>query len=158
MGGVPASWSYSNGVSEITVTTPPHAAGAVNIDLTPNSGSPYTKTNAFAYLPTTFTDNTIVVGVTTAKALHILELRQPVDTLRAVAGMPAAPWTDPTLSPSNTLIKAVHILEVRTYLEDAAARLGYSAGTYTDPGLSAGFVIKVVHIEEPRQRIRVIAG
>src|SRR5262249_21280011 len=135
-----------------------HAAGAVNIDLTPTSGSPYTKTNAFAYLPTTFTDNTLAPGVTTAKAQHIIELRPAVDALRAVAGLGPAPWTDSTLLPFNTSIKAVHILELRTYLEDAVARLGYSAGTYTDPALSSGFLIKRVHIEELRQRIRAIAG
>lgn len=158
VGGVSASWTYSNGTSEITVTTPSHAVGAVNIDLTPTSGIGYSKTNAFAYLPTTFTDNTLVVGVTTVKAQHIIELRQAVDALRAVAGLGPAPWADATLVPFNTAIKAVHITELRSYLENVAALLGYSAGSYTDPGLSSGFVIKRVHIEELRQRIRTIAG
>jgi reprolysin-like metallo-peptidase family M12B len=158
MGGVSASWSYTNGTIEVTVTTPPHAVGAVNIDLTPTSGSPYSKSNAFAYLPTVFTDDTLVVGVTTAKAQHIIELRQAVDALRLVSGLAPAPWADPVLQPFNTVIKAVHILELRLYLEDAAGRLGYTAGSYTDPPLSSGFVIKRVHIEELRQRIRAIAG
>ncbi|HZS10468.1 MAG TPA: M12 family metallo-peptidase [Blastocatellia bacterium] len=158
VGGVSATWSYSNGTSEITVTTPAHAVGAVNIVLTPMSGGAYTKTNAFAYLPTTFTDNTLVTGVTTVKAQHIIELRQAVDALRAVAGLGPAPWTDSTPVPANTVIKAVHIVELRTWLEDAAGRLGYSAGTYTDPMLGSGVVIKRVHIEELRQRIRTIAG
>ncbi|NOT59851.1 MAG: hypothetical protein HOP19_06450 [Acidobacteria bacterium] len=126
--------------------------------LTPTSGSPYTKTNAFAYLPTIFTDDTLVAGVTTAKAQHIIELRQAVDALRVVAGLSAAVWTDATLSPASTIIKAVHITELRTNLENAAALLGYAAGSYTDPGLGGGFVIKRVHIEELRQRIRAIAG
>ena len=130
----------------------------MNIDLTPTSGLGYTKTNAFAYLPTVFSDQPLIAGVTTAKAQHILELRQAVDALRIVAGFPSAPWTDPTLSPTSTLIKAVHITELRSYLENVAALLGYSAGSYTDSGLSSGFVIKRVHIEELRQRIRAIAG
>jgi hypothetical protein len=158
IGGFTAPWFYSNGTSEITVTTPPNAPGAANIDLTPTSGIGYTKTNAFAYLPLTFTDQPLMVGVTTAKAQHILELRQAVDALRIVAGLGPAPWTDPTLSPMSTFIKAVHITELRTYLEQVAALLGYSAGSYTDPGLSSGFVIKRIHIEELRQRIRNIAG
>jgi YVTN family beta-propeller protein len=152
VGGVPASWSYSNGTSEVTLTTPPHAAGAVNIDLMPTLGSPYSKSNAFAYLPTLFTDDTLVVGVTTAKAQHILELRQAVDALRALAGFAPAPWTDPTLTPTSTMIRAVHIAELRTYLDQAAG-----AGSY-DPTLSSGMPIKRVHIEELRQRIRSIAG
>ncbi len=158
IGGNPVSWFYSNGTSEITITTPAHTAGAVNIDLTPLSGSPYTKSNAFAYLPTTFTDNTLVVGATTTKTQHTLELRQAVDALRAVAGLSSAPWTDSNLAPTNSLIKAVHITELRTYLENATALLGYSAGTYTDPTLSNSFMIKRAHIEELRQRIRSIAG
>jgi hypothetical protein len=157
MGGVSANWTYSIGTSEITVTTPAHAVGAVDIVLTPSSGSPFTKTNAFAYLPTVFTDDTLVVGVTTAKAQHIIELRNAVDALRLVAGLGLAPWTDPTLSPTSTVIKAVHITELRTNLENAAALLGYAAGSYTDPALN-GLVIKRVHIEELRERLRTIAG
>src|SRR5256884_3323215 len=89
MGGSPASWSYTNGpgdTSTITVTTPAHSVGAVQIDVTPTSGSAYSKTNAFAYLPTVFTDDSIVVGQTSAKAQHVLELRQAVEALRAVEG------------------------------------------------------------------------
>ena len=158
LGGTSASWSYTNGPSEVTVTTPAHAVGAVSIDLTPTSGSPYSKTNAFAYLPTVFTDDTLVVGMTTAKAQHIVELRNAVDSLRLVAGLGLAPWTDATLSPSSTVIKAVHITELRSNLEQVAALLGYGAGSYTDPVLTGGLVIKRVHIEELRQRIRAIAG
>ncbi len=96
--------------------------------------------------------------VTTAKAQHIIELRQAVDALRIVAGLGPAPWTDPTLSPTSTLIKAVHITQLRTYLEQAAALLGYSSGNYSDPGVGSGFVIKRAHVEELRQRIRNLAG
>ena len=158
VGGVAASWSYRNGTSEITVTTPAHVVAPVSIDLTPVSGTGFSKTNAFAYLPLTFTDNTLVAGATTAKVQHIYELRQAVDALRAVAGLPVAPWTDEVLLPTGTAIKAVHITELRTYLENAAAPLGYSPGSYTDPTLSSGMVIKRVHIEELRQRIRNLAG
>lgn len=160
MGGSAASWFYTNGggnTTSITVTTPAHTAGAVQIDLTPTSGSPLSKANAFAYLPTVFTDNTLTVGQTTAKAQHIIELRQVVDSMRAVAGLAPATWTDASLT-AGGLIKAIHIQELRTNLDGAATQLGYSTSPYTDPGLSAGLVIKRIHIEELRQRIRVIAG
>ena len=158
IGGTSVAWSYAIGTSAIEFTTPSHAVGAVDIVLTPTSGSPVTKTNAFAYLPTVFTDNTLTIGVTTAKAQHVIEIRQAVDALRAVAGLGPAPWTDLSLSPFNTKIKAAHILELRTYLEDAASRLGLTPGSYNDPGLTTGFVIKRAHIEDLRQRIRNIAG
>lgn len=158
IGGVAVTWSYTSGTSAIAFNTPAHAVGAVDIVLTPASGSALTKTNAFAYLPITFTDNTLTVGVTTVKAQHILELRQAVDALRAVAGLGGAPWADATVSPFITSIRAVHITELRFYLEDAAQRLGYTTITYTDPGLSSAFQIKRLHIEELRQRLRTLAG
>lgn len=160
IGGAGVSWFYTNGpgdTSQITVTTPAHSVGAVQIDLTPTTGSVYSKANVFAYLPTVFTDDTLSIGITTAKALHIIELRQAVDAMRAVAGLGPAPWTDPTLVAGN-FIRAIHIQELRTYLNGAASSLGYSTSAYTDPSLSAGFLIKGVHIEELRQRIRTIAG
>lgn len=157
-GGSTATWSYTNGTSEITVTTPAHVVGAVDIDLVPVSGSTYTKSNAFAYLPTVFTDNTLLVGVTTAKTQHIVELRQAVDALRAVAGLGPAAWTDAVLAPMITTIKAVHIQELRTNLDSVATTLGYATEPYTDPSLSSSIFIKKVHIEELRQRIRNIAG
>lgn len=159
MGGLNvATWSYTNGTSEVTLTTPAHVAGAVDIVLTPTAGSPYTKTNAFAYLPKVFTDDTLVPGVTIAKAQHVLELRQAVEALRIVAGLGAASWTDPTLTPTSTVIKAVHITELRSNLETAATTLGYSPMNYTDPVLNSNVPIKRIHIEELRQRIRNIAG
>jgi hypothetical protein len=161
VGSVTANWSYTNGASDttmITVTTPAHAVGAVGISLSSNSGLGYFKSNAFAYLPTSFTDDPLVAGVTTARAQHILELRQAVDALRAVAGLGPAIWTDPTLVPTSTVIKALHITQLRSALEDVATRLGYPGASYTDPMLGAGYVIKRVHIEELRQRIRAIAG
>jgi hypothetical protein len=161
MGGASASWVYTNGggdTSTITVTTPVHSVGAVQIDLTPSSGTGYSKPNAFAILPTVFTDDTLVIGTTTAKVQHIIELRQAVDALRAVAGLTPAPWTDATLTPGGSVIRAIHIQELRTYLDDAATRLGYATSPYTDPSLSTGYSIKRIHIEELRQRIRFIAG
>ncbi len=160
MGGSPASWFYTNGpgdTSTITVTTPAHSVGAVQIDVTPTSGSAYSKTDAFAYLPTVFTDDSIVVSQTTAKAQHILELRQAVEALRAVEALGVVPWTDSALAPGTT-IRATHILELRRFLDDAATRLGFSTSPYTDAGLTSGFLIKRIHIEELRQRIRTIAG
>jgi len=160
MGGSPASFFYTNGAgdtSKITVTTPAHAVGAVDIVLTPTAGNALTKTNGFAYLPTVFTDDTIMVGQTTAKAQHILELRQAVDAMRAVAGLSGASWSDPALAPGDP-IRAVHIIELRTFLDDAATRLGFSTSPYTEPGLTTGFIIKRIHIQELRQRIRTIAG
>lgn len=159
VGGAAASFTFTNGTSEITLTTPPHAVGAVTITVSTSGGATLSKTNAFAYLPTVFTDDPLVAGVTTAKAQHVLELRAAVDALRLVAGLSPAPWTDATLAPGATIIKAVHVLELRAYLDDAAQRLGYPAGPpYSNPSLGPGSVIRRLDIEELRQRVRSIAG
>lgn len=156
IGGVSVAWDYTNlgDTTAITVTTPAHAVGAVEIVLSPVSGCGYSKPNVFAYLPTVFTDDIIVVGVTTAKAQHIIELRQAVDALRLVAGLPSASWTDATLILGASTIKGVHVLELRTNLDNALTTLGYPTQAYTDPALSTGNIIKRMHIEELRQRIR----
>lgn len=162
VGGISAQWSYTNGAGDtslISVTTPGHAVGAVSIDLVPAAGSTYSKPNAFAYLPTSFTDDPLVPHITKARAQHILELRQAVDALRAVAGLPQAQWTNVALTNFVTPIQAADISELRTYLEEAALALGYAKASYTDPDLGARTsVIRGVHIEELRLRIKALAG
>jgi hypothetical protein len=154
VGGIAASWSYTSSTRQVTLTSPPHVVGSADITLTSSSAGPYTRANAIAVLPATFTDNILVAGVTVVRAQHIIELRQAIDALRAVAGLGPAPWTDPALAAVPTPIKATHILELRSFLEQAAAALGYAAGSYTDPVLTVGMTVKRVHVEELRQRIR----
>lgn len=103
--------------------------------------------------PPTFTDDPLVAGVTTIKAVHITELRQTVDQLRARAGLPASVWTDTQLS--GNIIKAVHITELRARLNEARAALGLSNPAYTDPTLSVGSTpIKAAHVQELRDRVK----
>ncbi|HEY6247520.1 MAG TPA: hypothetical protein VIX17_26455 [Pyrinomonadaceae bacterium] len=78
--------------------------------------------------------------------------------MRAVAGLEPATWADATLLPGNNVIKAIHIQELRICLDDVATRLGYATSPDTEPALGSEFVIKRIHIEELRQRIRTIAG
>jgi subtilisin family serine protease len=152
VGGIAASWSYTSGTRQVTITSPAHVVGSADITLIPISGANYTRANAIAFLPAAFTDDILVAGVTVVRAQHIIELRQAVDALRAVAVLGPAPWVDPVLA--AVPIKAAHILELRAFLEEAAAALGYVAGNYTDAALGAGTTIKRVHVEELRQRLR----
>lgn len=157
VGDAPADWAYTNGTSEITLTTPQHAVGAVRIELLIPGGA-YSQPNAFAYLPTVFTDDPLTAGVAQAKAQHVIELRQAVDALRAVSGLPQAQWTDPLLVNFVTPVRATHINELRAYLEDAAVVLGYARASYTDQPLGPGSFLKRVHIEELRLRVKALAG
>jgi RHS repeat-associated protein len=97
----------------------------------------------------TFTDDPLVVNVTSVKAVHLTELRAAVDQARAHAGLSAASWAE-SISSGVTLIKASHITELRARLAEARTALGLSAASYTDPNLTIGDTIKAAHIQELR--------
>jgi RHS repeat-associated protein len=103
--------------------------------------------------PPVFTDDPLVAGTTNIKAVHITELRDAVNQLRARAALSAATWTDTTIA--GNLIKAVHIVELRTALDEARSALGLSNPAYTDPTLTAGSTtIKAAHVQELRDRVK----
>jgi len=113
------------------------------------------KANAFAYLPTVFTDNTLVVGVTTAKAQHILELRQAL--------IPCARWPDSgRRHDDSVLVSFRHFDQDTAHLRTAVVLRGCGGSAR----LRAGYTILVSiqdcnqagAYEELRQRIRNIAG
>jgi hypothetical protein len=78
------------------------------------------------------------VTSSTAKAQHIIELRQTVDSMRALAGRGGAHWNDPGLAAGDP-IKSDSDFGFAEDLNDAGSRLGYSTSAYTDPLLSSGF-------------------
>lgn len=94
-----------------------------------------------------FVDDPLIPGVTVIKAIHLTQLRQAVNAVRAAAGLSAASWTDPT--PTGVRVRAVHITELRNALTPALTALGKTA-TYTDPTLGPGTVVKAVHFQELR--------
>lgn len=98
----------------------------------------------------TFTDTPLTVGTTDVKGVHVTELRQAVNAVRAAANLSAATWTDSSLT--NVLIKAVHITELRTNLDQALTALSLPTSSYTDSSL-AGVLVKKIHIDEIRQRV-----
>lgn len=97
------------------------------------------------------TDPTLTVDATKVKAVHITELRQAVNAMRAAAGLAPATFTDPTLTAGSTRIKAVHITELRSALDAARAALGLFTMSYTDTSIVAGVgTIKAVHVNQLR--------
>jgi RHS repeat-associated protein len=109
-----------------------------------------TKTNTTAPTdPPTFTNSPLTAGVE-VKAIHITELRDAINALRARLGMSAYSWTESITS--GVSIKAAHIIEMRTALDQA---LGAPSGGYAT-GLAQGQPILAIHIQELRDR--VVAG
>jgi hypothetical protein len=102
----------------------------------------------------TFTDDPLVAQLTRIKAVHLAELRQAVNAVRAAAGLTATTFTDPTASPGTT-IRAVHFQELRTALNQARAPLGLSNVTFTDAALNAGTTsVRSAHITDLRNGVK----
>jgi YD repeat-containing protein len=100
-----------------------------------------------------FTDDPLVAGVTPIKSVHITELRQAVNAVRAAAGLAAATWTDATLS--GVPMKTVHIQELRTNLNAALSSLGLPLPSYTDPTLTSLVTVrKSAHVQDLRQGVK----
>ncbi len=109
-------------------------------------------TSAPALPPPTFTDDPLNdpqnPQKTIIKAIHITELRDAIDALRALLGLSAYSWAE-SVSVGN-FVKKDHISEMRTALDQA---LGAPAGGYS-AGLAVGQPILAVHIQELRDRVK----
>jgi hypothetical protein len=175
---IDVTWTAAPGAHHYQVERAPNLGGTftvVNSNVVGTSYSDTTVTSINAYLyrvrtadavgnlsppsgidvatAITFTDNPLTVGTTLVKAVHVTELRQAVNAVRAAANLTAATWTDPTLTAGTTAIKEVHVTELRTNLDAAWTALGIATSAYTDPSLT-GIAIKKVHIDEVRQRVK----
>ena len=108
-------------------------------------------------VPITFTDDPLVVQTTAVKAVHIVELRTAIASLRALNGLPTFTWTDLTLTPGTSPLQAVHILELRTALSEVYQGLLMAVPTYTDPTIVAGETVsKAAHVQELRNAVRAL--
>jgi hypothetical protein len=74
---------------------------------------------------------------TIIKAIHITDLRQRIDTLRANARLAQFIYTDSPLSAGTSPVRAIHVTEMRNALNEVYAAVGRPAPTYTDPALAA---------------------
>jgi hypothetical protein len=98
-----------------------------------------------------FTDPTLTAGSSIIRAVHVVELRNIIDTLRARRNLSQFAWTDLAVSANTTRPKAVHITEMREALGAVYQAAGESLPVYTDSALSGGSsAIKAVHISELR--------
>jgi hypothetical protein len=100
-----------------------------------------------------FTDDPLVAGMTTVKAVHITELRSRIDALRIRFGLGAYSWTDPTLT-AGTTTKAVHLAQLREALQQVYTASGRTPPTYTDPVIvGQSTVIRAAYIQELRTAV-----
>lgn len=91
------------------------------------------------------------------RAAVLTELRDVVDSVRALAGLPRAAWRDeppedPRPAP-GVLIRAWNFRELRSNLNPALSALGI-AEVPPDPTLAVGERIMAKHIQDVRDRVR----
>ena len=92
------------------------------------------------------------------QAVHLVQLRQAVNAVRALAGLSAASWTypDPVSSPpeQRRRIYLEDVTELRSRLDDALSILGLSQPYPTDPPLARGSVVSAEHFKQIRDRVK----
>lgn len=116
-----------------------------------NAGGASLYSNIDVATAITFTDDPLVVASTEVRAVHITQLRQAVDAMRACANLTAFSWTDTNLA--GVEVKALHIQQLRDNLDQALLAFGIQPSAYTDVPLS-GVEIKKIHLDQLRQRVR----
>lgn len=99
-----------------------------------------------------FTDEPITQRQTLIRAVHITEIRDAINAVRAAAGSPAAEF-EGEVAPGAT-IEADHIVEMRSLLDAARASLGLTAAVFADTGLGSGTMIKAAHIRDLRAAVK----
>ncbi|PYM70781.1 MAG: hypothetical protein DME03_20605, partial [Candidatus Rokuibacteriota bacterium] len=142
------SWTASGivlqpGINVLTVTARDGAANTASARLT------VTLSETF-----TFTDDPLTPQSTLIRAVHVMELRTAIDSVRVARGLAPFAWTDPTLTIGSTPVRVVHLTELRTALSQAYQAAGRAAPTYTDP-TELG-VIKAIHLSELRAAVRAL--
>jgi hypothetical protein len=96
-----------------------------------------------------WTDDSVQNAITLINATHIIELRDAINNVRSVKGLPPYSWTNQTLTPQYSVIKALDISELRNALEDVIGQQ-----VWVDDPIQAGItIIKTIHISQLRQRV-----
>jgi hypothetical protein len=135
---IPSGSAFAIGVTRVTVTatdTASHSAScSFNVTVRPAT--------------TAFTDDPLIPGATTIKAVHLAEIRQEVNRVRIAAGLQAVSW-----STADTIVRASHVTEIRNALAPVLSAQGRTAN-YAHPTLTAGMPVTAVDFEELRNLTR----
>ena len=116
--------------------------------------SPYSNVDVATAI--SFTDDTLQSNSTLVQAVHINELRQAVNAVRAVTlNLGPADWGG-GVQQYVTTIQAKHIQDLRDNLDEARNALGLSQCTYTDNSINAlkASYFKKEHVEQIRQCVK----
>jgi hypothetical protein len=116
------------------------------------SNNPSSPSNFDIATTIVFTDDSVVAGTTTIKALHFTQLRTAIDDVRATKGQPPATYTN-AIAPGG-LIKLIDMMEMRSFLNAIRADLSLPAIQYVNPTLHAGDPVKAADIQDLRSGVK----
>ena len=148
--GLPGGTAINASTGDITGTIAP---GSYSITVTASDGQAQGSATFTVTVVAQFTDDPLVPGVHSMRAIHITELRQRIDALRAARGLPAVIWMDPVIVAGVTQVRVAHITAMRTALNGVYSAQGRAAPVYVDPSLTPGMPIKAAHISELRAAV-----
>lgn len=104
--------------------------------------------------PVTWTDPTITANSTPVRAVHMSELRNQINALRADAGLAACVWTDAAIAANATLIRKAHVVEMRSCLSQVFTTCQKPAPAFTDPTITANNTrVRKIHVDELRSAV-----
>lgn len=142
-------------VTGTQVTVMPFSSGSTTVTVTATNAGGATAVQQFTVVVTDgsqFTDHPIQRG-TPIRAVHFLELRDRIGTLRARNSLPTFRWTDPVITTGATPVKRVHLTELRAALGEAFDAVGRPRPRYADTTLTA---IMAVHLMELRTAVTML--
>ena len=145
-----------NSASDSNVTVSPVTAYLYRVRAVDANGnvSPYSNVDLATAI--SFTDDTLVSNETPVRAVHITELRQAVDAVRALTtNLGPADWGG-GIQQYVTTIQAKHIQDLRENLDAARSALQFPQCTYTDNSINAlkASYFKKEHIEQIRNCVK----
>jgi hypothetical protein len=100
----------------------------------------------------TFSDDPLVVPSTKVRAVHVTELRNAINAVRALAGLGASTFIDNSLA--GVRIKAQHITEMRSALDAARSSLLLPSLTYSRTLQSGVTKVGAIDVAELRSGVR----
>jgi hypothetical protein len=102
-----------------------------------------------------FIDSELTPGSSVIRAIHILELRQRIDALRARFGLIGFSWTDSPIIAGVTTVRALHVADLRDALSQAYLAGGLAPPSFT-ANASLGATIAVASIVELRNAVHAL--
>ena len=117
------------------------------------NGSGHADSNT-ATVTVAFTD-TLIVGSTAIRAVHVTELRARIDAVRARYGLGAYAYSNASITAGTSVIMVVDIVEMRAALSEAYVLAIMTQPTYTSSP-AVGVAVVVPDIAELRSAVAAI--